>query len=243
MAIQDLILGSLVSRGADRLLNPGDKNNKFIDNITGGGYTGKGTSGKSKGKSTFGGIAKQGIMGLIARSILGPILGPLALTLGTNIFNKNPNITKGLGLNPFGGDGTPGPAGIMSGKVQTLDGRIVDSDSDEARADLDARDQAFQETGDYDEYANSVTTPATATFSYDPNRDYYEGSDEQDKDNESDSSGDDNSGGSGGGNTSSDQGETSSDSGFGGSGQETQDNMYARGGRASYSGGGLASLL
>ena len=29
---------------------------------------------------------------------------------------------------------------------------------DEARADLDARDQAFQETGDYDEYSNTVTT-------------------------------------------------------------------------------------
>jgi len=222
MAIQDLILGSLVSRGADRLLNPGDKNNKFIDNITGGGYTGKGTSGKSKGKSTFGGIAKQGIMGLIARSILGPILGPLALTLGTNIFNKNPNITKGLGLNPFGGDGTPGPAGIMSGKVQTLDGTIVDSDSDEAAADLDARDEAFQETGDYDEYSNTVTTgpnygPVTSGTVFDA---------------EDDGGGDDNSGGGGGGSP-----------GSAGPGGSDEMGSFRYGGRASYSGGGLASLL
>tara|TARA_R110000787_G_scaffold132826_1_gene245114 strand:- start:18 stop:623 length:606 start_codon:yes stop_codon:yes gene_type:complete len=127
MAIQDLILGSLVSRGADRLLNPGDKNNKFIDNITGGGYTGKGTSGKSKGKSTFGGIAKQGIMGLIARSILGPILGPLALTLGTNIFNKNPNITKGLGFfNQDGSDGPPIGPGINLTQQQIYDMDDVD---------------------------------------------------------------------------------------------------------------------
>ena len=95
----DLVLGSLVSRGADRLLNPEQRNNKFIDDITGGGNTGVGTGTKSKGKSTVGSIAKQGIMGLIARSILGPIFGPLALTLGTNIFNKN----KGLGIMPFGG--------------------------------------------------------------------------------------------------------------------------------------------
>jgi hypothetical protein len=241
-SIGQLALGNLVSRGADRLLNPDRVSKNQFNLLTGGGYSGSGEDEeKDKGSKTLGGIAKSGIMSLIANALLGPVFGQLALTLGKNFVNKRQQ--QGLGLNPFGGDGTPGPAGIMSGKVQTLDGRIVDSDSDEARADLDARDQAFQETGDYDEYANSVTTPATATFSYDPNRDYYEGSDEQDKDNESDSSGDDNSGGSGGGNTSSDQGETSSDSGFGGSGQETQDNMYARGGRASYSGGGLASLL
>jgi len=98
--IGKLALGQLVSRGADQFLNRGqDKTNKFIDNVTGGGITGVGTGTKSKGKSTFGSMAKQGIMGLIARSILGPIFGPLALTLGQNIFNKN----KGLGIMPFGG--------------------------------------------------------------------------------------------------------------------------------------------
>tara|TARA_R110000772_G_scaffold10696_1_gene33991 strand:+ start:996 stop:1604 length:609 start_codon:yes stop_codon:yes gene_type:complete len=200
MAIQDLILGSLVSRGADRLLNPGDKNNKFIDNITGGGYTGKGTSGKSKGKSTFGGIAKQGIMGLIARSILGPILGPLALTLGTNIFNKNPNITKGLGFfNQDGSDGPPIGPGINLTQQQ-----IYDMD------DVDPADYGLVDAGtaNIQDYADIMP--------------------------------DDNSDSSSGGSTSSDQGETSSDSGFSG-GRDESDRM-AYGGRAGYGGGGLASL-
>ena len=108
-----LIAGSLVSKGADRLLNPEQRSNKIIDSlIPGGGITGEGTGTKSKGtkSKTLGGIAKQGIMSLIARSILGPILGPLALTIGTSIFNKNPNITKGLGFfNQDGSDGPPGP--------------------------------------------------------------------------------------------------------------------------------------
>jgi hypothetical protein len=154
MSIQNLILGSLVSRGADRLLNPNRKNvvdvNKFI---SGGGIGGEE---KDKGPTTFGGIAKSGIMSLIAQAVLGPVFGPLALTLGRNFVDRRQ--AQGLGLNPFGGDGPTGPAGIVSGKVQTLDGRIVDSDSDEARADLNARDQAFQETGDYDVYSDTVTT-------------------------------------------------------------------------------------
>lgn len=186
MSIQNLILGNLVSRGADRLLNPNKKNvvdiNKFI---SGGGIGGE--EEKDKGPTTLGGIAKSGIMSLIAQAILGPVFGPLALTVGRNFMDKR---QQGLGLNPFGGDGPTGPAGIMSGKVQTLDGRIVDSDSDEARADLDARDQEFQETGDYDVYSDTVATgpsysgKATVGTSFDA---------------EDDGGGDDNSGGGGGG--------------------------------------------
>ena len=185
MSIQNLILGNLVSRGADRLLNPNKKNvvdiNKFI---SGGGIGGED---KGTGSKTLGGIAKSGIMSLIAQAILGPVFGPLALTVGRNFMDRR---QQGLGLNPFGGDGPTGPAGIMSGKVQTLDGRIVDSDSDEARADLDARDQEFQETGDYDVYSDTVATgpsysgKATVGTSFDA---------------EDDGGGDDNSGGGGGG--------------------------------------------
>ena len=185
MSIQNLILGNLVSRGADRLLNPNKKNvvdiNKFI---SGGGIGGED---KGTGSKTLGGIAKSGIMSLIAQAILGPVFGPLALTVGRNFMDKR---QQGLGLNPFGGDGPTGPAGIMSGKVQTLDGRIVDSDSDEARADLDARDQEFQETGDYDVYSDTVATgpsysgTATVGTMFDA---------------EDDGGGDDNSGGGGGG--------------------------------------------
>jgi len=216
MSIQNLILGSLVSRGADRLLNPDRVSKNQFNLLTGGGYTGEDEDNKDKGPTTFGGIAKSGIMSLIAQAILGPVFGPLALTVGRNFMDKK---QQGLGLNPFGGSGTPGPAGIMSGKVQTLDGRIVDSDSDEARADLDARDQAFQETGDYDEYSNTVTTGPSQP-SFDPNKDYYTGSDEEDRDNDS---------GGGGGTSSSDQGETSSDAGF----SDSPAYDYARGGLAS----------
>jgi len=109
----------------------------------------------------FGFVSQQrpgGLGSIIGRalafSLLGPIAGPLAFAAGRGLLSRQ---QQGLGFSPFGGDG-PSPAGIVSGKVQTLDGRIVDSDSDEARADLDARDQAFQETGDYDVYSNTVTT-------------------------------------------------------------------------------------
>jgi hypothetical protein len=162
-------------------------------------------------------------MSLIANAFLGPVLGPLALTLGKNFVDRRQ--AQGLGLNPFGGDGPPGPAGIVANKAVTLDGKIVDVGSDDYYDDLDARDKEFEETGDYDVYSNTVTTPATATFTYDPNRDYYEGSDEQDRDDDSGSSST---------TSSSDQGETSSDSGFSDSGSyEDFGTTYARGGLAS----------
>ena len=237
MAIDNLIpliTGSLVSRGADRLLNPGDKNNKFIDNITGGGFSGKGTSGKSKGKSTFTGIAKQGIMSLIARSILGPILGPLALTLGTNIFNKN----KGLGLGFFNkGDGiTKGPPGIPKGP-------FIDPDT--------PIDEGFQVTGNYagnDFYSAEGTTVDSVTGNLTDASGNYVGNivdefaqptptptpttpDPRDR------GGSDSDGDSGGG---------QSDSQAGADAAQEDDSAgaggYAYGGRASYSGGGLASL-
>jgi|TARA_S200002703_G_scaffold147763_1_gene143856 hypothetical protein len=189
MSIQNLILGSLVSRGADKLLNPNKFNKNQFNLLTGGGYTGSGEDEeKDKGPTTFGGIAKSGIMSLIAQAVLGPVFGPLALTLGRNFVDRRQ--AQGLGLNPFGGDGPTGPAGIVSGKVQTLDGRIVEADSDEARADLDARDQEFQETGDYDVYSDTVTTgpaysgTATVGTRFDA---------------EDDGGGDDDSGGGGGG--------------------------------------------
>ena len=181
MSIQNLILGSLVSRGADRLLNPNRKNVAGIDKFISGGGIGQESEEKDKGPTTFGGIAKQGIMSLLAQAFLGPVLGPLALTLGQNFAAKRQ--AQGLGLNPFGGDGPPGPVGIVSGKAVTLDGNIVDVGSDDYYDDLDARDKEFEETGDYDVYSNTVTTGPTQP-EFDPNKDYYEGSDEQDRDNE-----------------------------------------------------------
>ena len=96
MSIQNLILGSLVSRGADRLLNPNRTNiNKFIPE---GGYFGTEDEEKDTRSKTFSGIAKQGIMSLLAQAILGPVFGPLALTLGQNFAAK-----KGQGIMPYGG--------------------------------------------------------------------------------------------------------------------------------------------
>ena len=180
MSIQNLILGSLVSRGADRLLNPNRKNVAGIDKFISGGGIGQESEEKDKGPTTFGGIAKQGIMSLLAQAVLGPVLGPLALTLGQNFAAKRQ--AQGLSFSPFGGDG-PSPAGIVSDKAVTLDGDIVDVGSSEYYDDLDARDKEFAETGDYDVYSNTVTTGPTQP-EFDPNKDYYEGSDEQDRDNE-----------------------------------------------------------
>ena len=180
MSIQNLLLGSLVSRGADRLLNRDKFKRNQFNILTGGGYTGESEE-KDKGPTTFGGIAKQGIMSLIAQAVLGPVFGPLALTLGQNFAAKRQ--AQGLGLNPFGGDGPPGPAGIVADKAVTLDGNIVDVGSDDYYEDLNKRDEEFKETGDYDVYSNTVTTGPTQP-EFDPNKDYYEGSDEQDRDNE-----------------------------------------------------------
>ena len=221
MAIDNLIpliTGSLVSRGADKLLNPKGKNLNLIDTLTGGGYTGQGTSTKSK---TFGGIAKQGIMSLIARSILGPILGPLALTLGTNIFNKNPNITKGLGF--FNQDGVPKGPGIPKGP-------FIDPDT--------PIDEGFQVTGTYggnDFYSAEGTTVDEETGDL-TNADGTYGGNIVDEfaqpspPSNNDSDGDSGSGG--GGNMSA--------SDFS---DDTAGTPFKYGGRASYSGGGLASLL
>ena len=136
----------------------GFNNKDLIDRLTMGGYTGEGTDEdkKDKGPTTFGGIAKQGIMSLLAQAVLGPVLGPIALTLGQNFLDKRRE--EGLGFSPFGGDGPSGPSGIVANKAITLDGDIVDVGSEEYYDDLDKRDEEFAETGDYDVYSNTATT-------------------------------------------------------------------------------------
>ena len=223
MAIQEFGTALLKQYLTNKLV---DKGIKGIEKYTGT------SSDEDKDKSGFVSQQKTGGLGSIlgralAFSLFGPVLGPLAFAGGKGILNLGKQ--QGLGLNPFGGDGPTGPAGIVSGKVQTLDGRIVDSDSDEARADLNARDQAFQETGDYDVYSNTVTTGPTQP-DFDPNKDYYTGSDEEDRDNES--NGDSGGGGGGGGGS----------PGSAGPGGSDEMGSFRYGGRASYSGGGLASL-
>ena len=113
MSLEKQLIGSGISFAADKLLGQGkfQKVNPIDKYISGGGITGEGTGKTTKGPTTLGGIAKQGIMSLIARSILGPILGPLALTVGQNFLSKRND--KGLGIMPFGGPfnfgGPPAP--------------------------------------------------------------------------------------------------------------------------------------
>tara|TARA_R100001015_G_C4557763_1_gene118256 strand:+ start:231 stop:845 length:615 start_codon:yes stop_codon:yes gene_type:complete len=116
----------------------------------------------------------------LAYALLGPIAGPIAFSAGKGLLSKQ----QGLGFSSFGGE-DKGPSGIVSGKVQTLDGKIVDAGSEEAKADMNRRDKEFQETGDYDVYSGTTVSTGRSQPSFDPNADYYTGSDEEDRDNES----------------------------------------------------------
>ena len=89
----------------------------------------------------------------LAYALLGPIAGPIAFSAGKGLLSKQ----QGLGFSSFGGE-DKGPSGIVSGKVQTLDGKIVDAGSEEAKADMNRRDREFQETGDYDVYSGTTVT-------------------------------------------------------------------------------------
>ena len=57
--------------------------------------------------STFKGAFKGGLMNLLATAFLGPLMGPLALTIGKGIMNKS----KGLGFTGGDGGSGPGPKG------------------------------------------------------------------------------------------------------------------------------------
>jgi hypothetical protein len=125
-------IGSLEKRIGQYYSNGDDDTNQFTSNQRDMGL-----------KSILGRTAAFGL--------LGPILGPIAFALGKGIMNRR----NQMSLMPSGDEG---PSGIVSGKVQTLDGRIVDAGSDEARADMDRRDQEFQDTGDYDVYSGTTVT-------------------------------------------------------------------------------------
>ena len=121
--IGQLALGSLVSRGADRLLDPNKRNvvgiNKFVPQ---GGYFGtEGDDETKTGPTTLGGIAKTGIMSLIANAIFGPIFAPLALNLATRFVDKR----KGLGF--FGQESPTIPAKCMTASFFVINFCISDS--------------------------------------------------------------------------------------------------------------------
>ena len=142
-----------------------------------------------------------GIMNILATAMLGPLMGPLALTVGRGLMNKN----KGLGFT--GGEGGSGPGPKVGPKIDYYTGSDEeDKDNELGPTGVDAG------TADIQDYADIMPDSG--------NRDS----------------------GGGGGSNSSDQGETSSDSGFSDSGGWADDGYWAKGGRVSYSKGGIASL-
>ena len=160
--------------------------------------------------SGFKGALGGGLMNLLATALFGPLVGPMILTAGRGLMNRR----NQMSLMP---SGDPSNIGPQSGKVTTLDGKTVDFGSDDYVADMKARDKAFQETGDYDVYADTPTSSPTYSPP-DPSTYTYEGSDEQDRDNE-------------------DTASTAGDApGYSGP------SPFEYGGRVSYSKGGIASL-
>ena len=151
MSIQNLILGSLVSKGADRLLNPNRKNVVDINKFTGGGYFGTGDEEKDKGPTTFGGIAKSGIMSLIAQAILGPVFGPLALTLGRNIVDRR---KQGLGFLERG-DPTTQPEDVRGTFTATAP---QFADVQDTLGSIDSGTDINYDTGDITDKATGITT-------------------------------------------------------------------------------------
>jgi hypothetical protein len=155
MSIQNLILGNLVSRGADRLLNPNRINKNKFNLLTGGGYTGEGDENKNTGSKTLGGIAKTGIMSLIAQAILGPIFGPLALTLGTNFMDRR-NQRLGLNEDPTqtGPRGGITATGIQFENIQdTLGSTDSGTDIDYNTGDITDKSTGITTGNVYDEVA------------------------------------------------------------------------------------------
>jgi len=149
MSIQNLLLGSLVSRGADRLLNPNRTNiNKFIPQ---GGYFGTGDEEKDTRSKTLGGIAKSGIMSLIAQAILGPVFGPLALTLGRNIVDRR---KQGLG---FLGRDDPTTQPEDPRGTFTAEGMQF-ADVQDTLGSMDSGTDIDYNTGDITDKATGITT-------------------------------------------------------------------------------------
>ena len=152
MSIQNLILGNLVSRGADRLLNPDRVSKNQFNLLTGGGYTGEDEDNKDKGPTTLGGIAKTGIMSLIAQAILGPIFGPLALTVGRNFMDKR---QRGLGFFEKPGDLTTQPQDIRGTFTATAP---QFADIQDTLGSIDSGTDINYDTGDITDTSTGITT-------------------------------------------------------------------------------------
>ena len=218
----NLLIGNLLNWGAPKVWDYATKskeqreNEKYEKWMKDYGYLPKelqGDDGNNNGTTTSSGWKGRlggGLMNLLATALFGPLAGPMILTAGRGLMNRR----NQMSLMP---SGDPSNIGPQSGKVTTLDGKTVDFGSDDYVADMKARDKAFQETGDYDVYADTPTSSPTYSPP-DPSTYTYEGSDEQDRDNE-------------------DTASTAGDApGYSGP------SPFEYGGRVSYSKGGIASL-
>ena len=149
--IGKLALGSLIDRGTSRLLNRDKFNKNQFNILTGGGYTGQDEE-KDKGPTTLGGIAKTGIMSLIANAIFGPIFAPLAMSLGQRFVDRR---RQGLGFFEKPGDPTTqleDPRGTFTAEGMQF------ADVQDTLGSTDSGTDIDYNTGDITDKATGITT-------------------------------------------------------------------------------------
>ena len=150
--IAKLALGSLIDRGANRLLNRDKFNRNQFNILTGGGITGQGDEEKDTGSKTLGGIAKTGIMSLIANAIFGPIFAPLALSLGQRFVDKR---RQGLGFFERPGGPTTQPEDVRGTFTATAP---QFADVQDTLGSIDSGTDINYDTGDITDKATGITT-------------------------------------------------------------------------------------
>ena len=150
--IGKLVLGSLIDRGADRLLNRDKFNRNQFNILTGGGITGQGDEEKDTGSKTLGGIAKTGIMSLIANAIFGPIFAPLALSLGQRFVDKK---RQGLGFFERPDGSTTQPEDVRGTFTATAP---QFADVQDTLGSIDSGTDINYDTGDITDKATGITT-------------------------------------------------------------------------------------
>jgi len=89
--------------------------------------------------STFKGAFKGGLMNLLATAVLGPLMGPLALTIGKGIMNKS----KGLGFTGGSGGSGPGPKGPTGKNIDYYTG----SDEEDKDNELETTGETTSDAG------------------------------------------------------------------------------------------------
>tara|TARA_R100001163_G_scaffold33742_1_gene26109 strand:- start:344 stop:1069 length:726 start_codon:yes stop_codon:yes gene_type:complete len=89
--------------------------------------------------SGFKGALGGGLMNLLATAVLGPLMGPLALTIGKGIMNKS----KGLGFTGGSGGSGPGPKGPTGKNIDYYTG----SDEEDKDNELETTGETTSDAG------------------------------------------------------------------------------------------------